>query len=364
MPQQISGIDRLASQCGWLLRTASIDAPPQDWNGDGVLVVLADNPVVVDYVRKIRERGIPVVDLVEERIDVDVPRVTGDDMEIGRLAAEHFNDRDFRHAAFFSFWSLGPCHDLRFAGFQNAWKGMPPDSWLWPDEVGGDDADLVKMRNWLVGKLEAAPKPLAVFAWNDYDAAYVLSACRMAKLKVPDEVAVLGVDNNVAVCERQYVKTSSVAHNLKRIGYVGAAMLERLMSGKELSQRFVRIAPQGIVTRESTGLVNDREQIFRAVIAYIDEHLSSAFGAAEIAAALNVPRKRLDRLVSARLGHSIGTEIANRRLARAKQLLATTDLRVEHVSAQCGYCNTSFFIRSFRKAVGKTPLAWRKEMSE
>ena len=111
-PQRFQGIARLAGERGWHLRAERRHEPPRDWSGDGVLVMLEDIPPLADFVRKVRRRGIPVVDLLEDRPEVPLVRVAGDNPEIGRLAAEHFNARDFRHAAFFSV-RHNHTHDLR-----------------------------------------------------------------------------------------------------------------------------------------------------------------------------------------------------------------------------------------------------------
>ncbi len=357
--QRPQGIHRLAGECGWTVRTESIAAPPEDWSGDGVIVMLDGSPGLMRYVKRLRARRIPVVDVLEDRPDVRMTRVTGDDVEIGRLAAEHFNERDFRHAAFFS-ESNDYCHALRLKGFKKAWRGKTFESWLWPGRTDVPTGGAANMQGWLAGKLKAAPQPLAVFAWNDADAVHVLNACRTAGLKVPEDVAIVGVDNKEMICEHQSVRLSSIAHNLPRIGYVAAAMLERLMSGGRAPRQLTRIKPQGVVTRESTGIVAVNDPELRPVMTYIQQHLSQPLGAAQIADALGMPRVRLDRLFAAKLGRSVGAEIAARRIAKAKNMLKATGLPVDAIGARCGYCNTSFFARSFRKAVGTTPLAWRK----
>ena len=359
-PHRFQGIARLAGEHGWHIRTESRRLPPWDWDGDGVLVMLEDIPELKRFVAKMRRRRIPVVDLLEDQPQVPLTRVAGDNPEIGRLAAEHFNARDFRHAAFFSL-RHNHTHDLRIAGFRSAWKGEEPELWLWPDEAGGLVEDWKRMGEWLAGKLSRAPKPIAVFAWNDYDATHVLSACRKLDLKVPEDVAILGVDDNKVICEHQSVNLSSIAHDHERVGYAAAATLERLMSGGPAPRPLVRVKPRGVVTRESTDTfaVNDPE--LQPAMDYIARNLSRPFGAAQIASALGMPRIRLDRLFAARLGRSAGTEIARRRLARAQKLLAGTDMSLAEIAARCGYCHASFFIRTFRRATGLTPAAWRRK---
>ena len=325
--------------------------------------MLEDIPPLLDFVRKVRRRGIPIVDLLEDRPEVPLVRVAGDNPAIGHLAAEHFNARDFRHAAFFSV-RHNHTHDLRLEGFRSAWRGENVESWLWPDVAGSRPDDWSRMGTWLTDLLLKAPKPLAVFAWNDYDATHVLSACRSAGLKVPEEVAILGVDDNKVICEHQSVPLSSIAHDHERVGYMAAATLERLMSGGTAPQPLVRVKPRGIVTRASTDTFAVNDPALRPAIDFIEENLDRPFGAAQIAEALGVPRIRLDRLFAAKLGHSAGAEIARRRIAAAERLLSATKLSLDQIAKACGYCHASFLIRSFKKATGETPTEWRRRRKD
>ena len=358
-PHRYQGIARLAGEHGWHLRAEARRSPPKDWHGDGVLVMLNGDPALMKFAQSISRRKIPIVDLLEECPDFEVTRVTGDNPEIGRLAAAHFNERDFRHAAFFSV-RHNHTHDLRLEGFREVWRGEPIENWIWPDVAGAKKDDWRKMSAWLVAKLKEAPKPFAVFAWNDYDATHVLSACRQAELKVPDEVAILGVDNNEVICEHQSVNLSSIAHDHERVGYMAAATLERMMSGGTPTRPITRIKPKGVITRESTETFAVYDKELQPAIDYIIRNLSHPLGAAQIAAALKIPRIRLDRMFAAKLGRSAGTEIARRRIAEAKRLLDGTDLPLAEIAARCGYCHASFFIRTFKRATGYTPLGWRK----
>ena len=358
-PHRLKGIARLAGEHGWHLRTESPLSPPKGWHGDGILAMLDGSPKLLDFIRAVRRRGIPVVDLIEDCPAVGVPRVTGDNAAIGRLAAEHFNARDFRHAAFFSL-SHQPTHDLRVRGFSEVWRGDPLLTWFWPDIAGAKTDDWTRLDVWLAERLDTASKPLAVFCWNDYDATHVLNACRRLELKVPDEVAIMGVDNNPIICEHQSVNLSSIAHDLERIGYMAAATLERLMCGGAVRNTHVRVKPYGVVTRESTETFAVYDAALLPAIDCITKNLSHPLGAAQIAAMLKMPRIRLDRLFASRLGHSVGNEIARRRLAQAKKLLEHSDLPLSTIAAECGYCHASFFIRTFKKSTGLTPHSWRR----
>ena len=115
-PNRFRGIARFAGEHGWHLRVENRAYPPRDWTGDGALVMIEDIPRLKRFVQTTTRMGIPVVDLLEDQPDVRITRVAGDNLAIGRLAAEHFAERDFRHAAFFSI-RHNHTHDLRIKGF-------------------------------------------------------------------------------------------------------------------------------------------------------------------------------------------------------------------------------------------------------
>ncbi len=360
------GIIWLANKRKWMLDFRSLYDVTEDWHGDGVLMTgtAYSRREGQQLLERLQARRIPVVLLEIDDPRGVLPSVVGDDRAIGRLAADHFATQRFEHAAFFSSETNLEIPEARLDGFRENWKGRTLRSWLWTKVASGKRLqNRTALHDWLVRKLKDSPKPLAVFAWNDFDAGRLLNACLEAGVSIPDEVAILGVDNYLDICEHASVKLSSIKHDLPRIGHVGAAMLDRLMSGRKLARRCIKVKPQGIVTRASTDSLAAYEEELRPILTFIDGNLSHAFGAAEIAAALKIPRSRLDYLFKTKRGHSVGTEIATRRLALAKKLLLTTRLPVEDVSRQCGYCNRSFFSRCFRSSTGTTPLAWRKARS-
>jgi hypothetical protein len=129
------------------------------------------------------------------------------------------------------------------------------------------------MRAWMARELERLPKPLAVFAFNDYDAAWLVDTCVFHKISVPDEVAILGVDNNEMVCVCLPVPLSSIQHDLERIGYEAAALLDRMLEGEAPPESPLLIPPKGIITRRSTDYSAVNNPQLRQALLFIREHL-------------------------------------------------------------------------------------------
>ena len=246
--------------------------------------------------------------------------------------------------------------------------------WVLEDMVGNDEIDNWRLFLKIIGReLKSAPKPLAVLTYDDADAAKVLSAALEAGLRVPEDVAIMGIGNDTVICENQAVPLSSVDHDLEKNGYEGAALLNRLMSkavrrptrssieqSNNPNNRTFLLPPRGIVIRKSTDTLAADDPLLSSALKEISKRLSTSFGVAEVAEALKVPRTRLDRLFAEKFSRSVGKEIVRQRIERAKKLLISTDKPMKEIAALCGYCNAGYFTNAFRTETGLTPKAWRR----
>ena len=348
VPQnRMLGISRFAKEHRWSITIGERSSPPTEWRGDGVLVMLRADPILVRFVRSLVRRGIPVVDLSVFRPDIPLPRVVGDNLAIGRLAAEHFRAHNFAHAAFFASRRT-PVHEQRYRGFCDGFAGhATPPFWN---------------RTTLVKGLAAAKKPLGIFCYSDYDATLALNACLSHGLKVPDDVAILGVDNNEIICENQTVPLSSVFHDHEEIGYRGAELLEKLMSGRKPPTNPVLIPPKHIVQRQSTDITATDDAVLRQALDYIAAHLDTSFGLSQIAGSLKMPAYRLGELFRMKLGRSAGKEIVRQKIALARKLLEETDKPVKEIASETGFCNIAYFVNTFRRETGSTPRRYRSRL--
>jgi LacI family transcriptional regulator len=352
------GVGRYAREHNWHLTVDERTLVPRGWEGDGLLTVFHRRRDLVAYVRSLR---VPVVDLGLYRPDVPLPRVAGDHVRIGTLAAEHFSERGFRNAAWFS-TAFSPIHALRLQGFAEtcATHGLhPPLTWVWEKACGEAPDNWRRMRLWLERLLRRAPKPLAVFAHNDYDASKVEDVCRAAGIAVPEEVAILGVDDNELICLNQPVPLSSIAHDLARVGYEGAALLDRLIDGEAPPKRPLLIPPTDVVLRQSTDLTAISQPAIRAAFRFVKESISRSFGIEEVAEAAGVSRSTLDRLFLQHLNRSVHEEVQRSRLAEVKRLLVHTDLVLADIARQTGFCHAQHLNNVFRASEAMTPRSYR-----
>ena len=347
----LRGITNFAHAHGWFITIEDREHPPHDWRGDGVLATIGPNrTALVAFVRRVRRHGVPVVDLTCAMPNLHVPRVCGDNVTMGRLAAEHFRARGFRRAAWFSSqWSN--LQRLRCQGLTE--NGFP------------DAVRLVGLRRpELARRLAALQKPVAVFAYSDNDASRVLNACRDAHIAVPEEVAILGVDNNELICLNQPTPLSSIRHDLERVGSEGAALLHRLMSSADAPRpQTVLIPPRGVAVRFSTQVEATDDPLLLRAFAFLRRNFGRETGSAQVADALGVSRIELDRAAQRALGRSFAEELRRQRLARAKVLLAETDLTLEAIASETGFCHAAHLANAIRTAFGTTARSLRREQA-
>lgn len=343
------GIARFAREHGWYLSLEDRAEPPTDWKGDGVLVQLGrTHQRLRKAIATYRKRRIPVVDLSFACPEIRLPRVCGDNRRMGHLAAEHFLDHGFRHAAFFASHQ-GNLQNLRFNSFQFRF-GAPVIRWTG------------LTRTELADALCAAPKPLAVLAYSDYDASRVLNACRDAALTIPEEVAILGIDDNQIICLNQPVALSSIRHDHETVGYEGSALLQCLMNGSRPPTRPRFIAPLGVAVRQSTDVVAAENPIARRALVLIRRDLGKSFGALQIAEELGISPAELASAFKEEFGDNVAQVILRQRLARAKLLMSSTDYTLATIAAETGFCHAAHLANAFRKTFGLTPGDFRSSL--
>ena len=360
-PERLNGIARFARERHWhMMSTDRMLHRLSGWNGDGALVTLRNDPFQLQTVRHLLRRGIPVVDLTCEHPEIGVPRVIGDHFRIGQSAGRHFIERNFTNLAWFSS-ACTKVHDLRYRGLMDVRDGRDVRRLVVCEALGErkrDDWNAIS--RWLGGELVRAPKPLGVVCYDDSDAARVADVCRAYGLSIPEEVAILGIGNDTFICEYQETPLSSVIHDSEATGYRGARLLDRLMDGDRPPSAPILIPPRGIVIRKSTETIAASDPTVRRALAYIDAHLASAFGIAQIADELGVTAISLHRLFRKHLGRRVGDEIRRARIAKAKILLQTSDLKIGGIARKTGFCNLAHFTRTFKRTCGMNPSAYRR----
>jgi LacI family transcriptional regulator len=341
------------------------DPPPpwlNHWGGDGI-ISRASTP---KSARLVLRTGIPTVDLNDQVKNLGLPQIHSDHAAIARMAAVHLIDRGFRHFAFFGFpvfeWSVrrgeafAECvRDAGHTYHEN--KLTPRASWghqqvSWQEEING-------VARWV----KELPKPLGMFAGNDTRGKQLLDACRLARVAVPEEVAVIGVDNEELACKLALPPLSSVVPDAFRVGYEAAAMLSLLMQGRPAPERLRYIPPLGVVTRQSTDVTAIPDPRVASAMSFIREYACEGIGVEDVVEHVLVSRSVLQQLFRQILDKTIHGAITDVRVHRVKQLLAETDLPLTAIAQRTGFAYDTYLSICFRRETGRTPSSYRRDFA-
>ena len=213
---------------------------------------------------------------------------------------------------------------------------------------------------WMARWLQGLPHPVGLLVANDARALLVLEACRTAGLRVPDDVAVLGVDNDDLVCRLTSPTLSSIDHGARRIGQQAAALLDRLMDGEPAPVEPVRVQPEGVVERQSTDTLAVADPALARAVLLVRRRAFEGIGVGDILKDVPMSRRHLELEFKRLLGRTPHEEMQRIRMTRAAQLLETTDLAMPEIAAHCGVSYASQLTVQFRRFSGLTPTAYRK----
>lgn len=330
------------------------------WPGHGVIAPLRTKA----QLRVAKALEVPVVNMAGTLRHTGLPRVMVDQEAVGRLAAEHLLQRGFRKFAYF--------------GQQNTWYSRQRQQGFIDriTRAGGKCSVLEAPRSFGTGRpwhhwvellqqwLETLEPPVGLMAVHDYRARMVLDACLRLRLRVPGDVALVGVDNEPIACEFSEVPLSSVARNSRTEGYQAASLLDRLMAGKRLPKHDILIPPEGVVARLSTDTEAIENPHVAAAVRFIREHIDEAFGIHALAKHTSVSRRYLHYHFNRCLGCTPHQHINRARVARAKQLLAAPEkLKLGKIARACGFSEPRRLRLVFQRITGTTPAEYRRSLS-
>ena len=327
------------------------------WAGDGILARIENKRIA----RVVAERRLPTVDLSAARLAPGIPWVETDDEAIARLALDHLLERGFRHMAFYGLtdyhWSLWRCEN-----FVRLAKDAGCDCSVHMVKQRGDRAaDWAAEQRDLARWVRQLPKPVGVLACFDIRGRQLLDACRTVGVRVPDDVAVLGVDNDTVLCELSDPALSSIAPDTLRTGYLAAQLLDEMMAKRPVAAVPYLIKPVGVVARRSTdALAIADEEVSRAV-RFIRENACEGITVEHVLQAVPLSRRVLESRFRRLLGRTPHREILRCRIERAKELLRGTDLPLKTIAARVGIPHLEYLSVTFKRTTGQTPGEYRRQ---
>ena len=334
----------------------------RSWKGDGILARVTDQAAA----KMLLATKIPTIDLRGALADSGIPLVGLDSRAAAGLAFEHLRDRGFRHVAFCGV-QPGAYRflDQRAEEFEQLARGAGCSFASFMPEGGGRRAptwDAAQRQ--LVRWVSQLTKPVGILACHDDRGVDLLNACLEAQIAVPDDVAVIGVDNDEVLCELSNPPLTSVNSNTEQIGYRAATLLDQLMAGEIELSGTTLVEPAGIVLRRSTDAMAVDDRAVAAAMQFIREHATSGINVEDVVHKSPLSRSTLERRFRSIFGHSPSDEIVRLRMERVKQLLVETDYPLPRVADLAGFEHPEHMGALFRRKVGQTPGEYRKEQQQ
>ncbi len=331
------------------------DPSEQLKNVDGRIAYVLD----AEQASHFKQQSIPTIAIPVRDVFSDLINIVGDWETTGVLGANHFLERGFRHFAFCGYrnfiWSRE-----RWQAYCKALKVQGFTAHLYEGPVNNPNVPWEQERPQLTHWLLQLPKPVAIMACNDDRGANIIQACLLGDLSIPEEVAVLGVDNDDLLCDLADIPLSSIALNFEKAGYDAAALLDKHMRGDRPRQRKITLHALRVIARRSTDILAVSDPDVAQTLRLIHQQNGPPLSVADITQAIPLSARSLQMRFKKLIGHSMQEEIIRVRIEQAAQLLEQTNMPVSHIANHLGYSEPSDFNRCFRRVKEVTPLAYRK----
>lgn len=358
----LNGTMKHAAEHGWHLniQPCLIGEVPHRWNGDGIITLLGDIDGLAEL---IESPGCPVVSLNANYPELGIPTVSQDSRVAGTMAAEHFLKRGFTSFAYYSARPLTRGTSTRFVAFQERLHeaGREVDLLVPPSPVtGGSGIDWVERARWLEAELPSLPKPVAVFAYNDQQAAELIEVCIARSIEVPDKIAILGMHDMPLFRRSSGIPLSSVSVDFDQMTKRACDLLADLMDGAPKPDSPVLLPPTGVAARASTDTLSARDPRVARTIRFMIKHYPESIGLGDFVRVAGVCKTVLYEAFNKELGRSPYTVLSAIRFERAKRMLRESDEKVRTVAHGCGFGTPENLFRHFRLELGVSPGEYRK----
>jgi LacI family transcriptional regulator len=344
-------------------RTLNDDAPRWLMPGavDGVIARLDDARLV----RAVRKLDVPVVDLRGRFLLDGIPLIESDDDEIARAAARHLLERGFRSFAFCGYEGAN-FSDRRLGSFRSFLReeGYDVSVHLAPNIQDGDtragEAGSALDERLLASWLREQRHPLGLFCCNDVRGQQALKVCRDQRILVPEQVAVIAVDNDIMLCELCEPTLSSVVPDTEKIGFEAGALLDTMMRGRGPRRPVTYVKPLGVKTRRSSDTLALEDPNVASAVRYIRDHACDGVNVEQVLSRIPVSRSTLERQFKRVLGRTPKAEIQRVRIERVQHLLINTDHPLSAIASMTGFRHPEYLNVAFRRDTGETPIGLRR----
>ncbi len=334
----------------------------KNWQGDGILARVA-NRKTADAILKLR---LPVVDLRKALPDLPTASIGVDNQMVAQLAFDHLKDRGLSNIAFCGLPRGQYIRmDERCDFFVHAAETAGFRCQVFETSLRRSRSQTLDEQQKMLAKwVKQLPKPVGIMACNDDRGLNLLDACRRAGAMVPEQVAVISVDNDEYLCNLSIPPMSSIDVASQNIGYEAAALLDDLMAGAPLCRETRLVPPGGIVHRQSTEVVASDDPAVIQAVRMIRSRACDQLKVADVTRLVGLSRVTIEKRIKAALGCSIHEEVRRIQVEKAKELLADRSLSFKQVAHHCGFKFPQYLATVFRQTTGETPTEFRRRASK
>jgi len=307
----------------------------------------------------LRNVPVPIVDVSAARLIPSLPWFETDDGAVANIACDHLLERGFKHFGFAGDARFNWSH-WRCEHFLNSVRAAGRTCSVYEPPAGAH-ADNEEQVEDLAKWIRSLPKPVGIMACYDFRGQQALDACRRLGVAVPDEVAVIGVDNDELLCELSDPPLSSVILNTHRTGYEAAALLDQMIAGRSVKGETHLIPPLGIATRQSTDVLVIEDRNVARALQFIRLHACEGIQVKDVLRAAPQSRTLLENRFKRLIGRTPHEEILRVRLDRVKELLVETNLSLEQIAERTAFAHVEYLSVAFRREIGIPPSQFRAE---
>jgi LacI family transcriptional regulator len=348
MPLSYRDVHKIEGVLDWALR----------WKADGIIAQFYNS----DNVGLFRKHGIAAIAQDFRLRFTEIPNITGTHFAAGKMGAQYFLKKGFRSFGFYGFkrivWSEERCEGFR----SEIEKHGLGDNFSEYRNIGDDHLwfyESVALHDWLQG----LPKPCAIMACDDSRAYHLVEVCNLHGIRVPQDVAVLGVDNDEIVCTLSHPPLSSIEQDVEAGGYAAAQLMERMIANPNGRFDDVVVKATRVVARRSTDIYATEDNYISAALRYIHDNVGGRLGVEEVVRQVPLARRLLETRFREITGQSVYAYILEARIERFAQRLLETDNPITDVALEMGFADYKNIARSFRKIKGCTPTEYREKFS-
>lgn len=327
-----------------------------EWGADGIIGQLYNDTGIEKFI----EAGIPVIAQDFKERFKEIPNITGSHKEAGEMGADYFLKKGFKNFAFYGFKDIVWSRE-RAEGFEERIAKAGHKVHYFEHVMARSTEIWYYKPSSLSQWLKSLPKPIALMACDDNQGQHITEACRHSKIRIPEEVAVLGVDNDEMVCEFSDPPLSSIGQDAEKGGYDAAKLLHEMIKNGTAEFYDIIVRPTQVITRQSTDIYATNDAYIATSLKYIHQNIDKNLQVDDVVKQVPLSRRALEKRFLDITGYPIYKYIFNLRIEKLSQKLLETDLTVFEIALEMGLTDSKNIARQFKQIKGCTPIEYRNQ---